>query len=86
MKNKSIEETRHVLAEEMKKYVEIILKEYGKFIPKDRQDFLRSIQDYASRIIIRDTGTISMFAYKDKIYMPQNAYKVFRFMKMIPGL
>lgn len=79
------ENVKAILAENMKKYVQIILKEYAKVIPEERQRFLRENDDYYSRIIIKDTGTISMFATNEGIVMPKGAYKIFKYFKLIPG-
>ena len=57
MKN-IVENTRCVLADDMRKYVQVILKEYGEAIPEERKEFLKTIDDYNSRI--KDSGTISM--------------------------
>lgn len=81
----SIERTRSILADDMKKYVEIILKEYGSFIPEQHKEYLKSISDYSSRIMVQDTGTISMFANDKGVVMPKGAYKIFKYLKMIPG-
>lgn len=85
MKNEDLEKTRSVLAEDMKKYVEIILKEYGNFIPEQHKEYLKSINDYSSRIMVQDTGTISMFANGTGVVMPEGAYKIFKYLRMMPG-
>lgn len=85
MKKNKIEDTRHVLAEDMKKYVQVILKEYGDVIPEERREFLREIDDCYSRIMVEDSGTISMFATSSGIIMPKGAYEIFKYMKRIPG-
>ena len=85
MKPKLIDNAKHILAEDMEKYVQIILKEYEKFIPQERQEYLKSIPEYQSRIIVEDSGTISMFAVGNNVIMPLSAYKIFKYMKMIPG-
>lgn len=85
MRKNNINNTRQVLAEDMKKYVQLILKEYKNFIPKERQEFLIGISDYYSRVTVEDRGTISMFATNNGIVMPESAYRIFRLMKFIPG-
>ena len=62
VKNNTIINTKTVLANDMKKYVELILEEYGQYIPEATKDFLKSIDNYSDRIVAQDTGTISMFA------------------------
>lgn len=84
MKN-TVESTRKVLADDMKKYVEIILKEYENVIPAEQKEFLRRIDDYLPRIMVYDTGTISMFAIDIGVVMPEGAYKIFKYLKMMPG-
>lgn len=85
MLNDKIENTRRILAKDMKKYVQVILKEYGDVIPEGRQEFLSAIDDYYPRIIVKDTGTISMFATNNGIIMPKGAYPILKYMRMIPG-
>ena len=84
MKEPSIEETRSILAEEMKKYVEIILKEFHDVIPTSRQDALRNIQDFKEYVLIEDSGTISMFAKGLNVIMPLGAYQIFERMSREP--
>jgi len=76
---------KNILADDMKKYVELILKEYGDYIPKDKKAFLKSIDDYYDRIVVQDTGTISMFATDSEVIMPKGADKIFKYLKMVPG-
>lgn len=85
IKKHNIDNTKFILAEDMKKYVKIILDEFGDVIPEEKQLFLRKIDDYNKRILLIDYGTISMFANSENIFMPIGAYKIFRFMKLIPG-
>lgn len=84
MQINSIEQTKRVLAEDMKKYVEIILKEYGDFIPEERKVFLSGIYDYCSRIQVCESGTISMFATATEIIMPLAAYEIFQALRTHP--
>ena len=85
MEKNKIENTKRILAEDMKKYVEVILKEYATVIPEERQEYLKKIDEYYSRIIVEESGTISMFATPRGIIMPKGAYKIFEYMKLIPG-
>lgn len=85
MTKNDIEKIKKVLAEDMQKYVQTILQEYGTAIPKKRRDFLHGIEDYNSKIIVEKTGTISMFADEKAIYMPKGAYRIFKYMKLLPG-
>lgn len=85
MKKNKIEQTKQILAEDMKKYVQLILKEFSTTIPNERQEFLKGIDEYESRIIIKDSNTISMFANSNGVIMPKGAYKIFKYMKLIPG-
>lgn len=85
IKKHNIDNTKFILAEDMKKYVKIILDEFGDVIPEEKQLFLRKIDDYNERILLSDYGTISMFANNENIFMPIGAYKIFRFMKLMPG-
>ena len=85
MEKNKIENTKRILAEDMKKYVEVILKEYATVIPEERQEYLKKIDEYYSKIIVEESGTISMFATARGIIMPKGAYKIFKYMKLIPG-
>ena len=85
MLNNKIENTKRILAKDMKEYVQAILKEYGAVIPEERQEFLKAIDDYYSRIIVEDSGTISIFATNNGIIMPKGAYQIFKYMRMLPG-
>lgn len=85
MKKNNIEKTKDILASDMKYYVQIILKEFGNNISEERKVFLQSIDDYNSRIAVEDSGTISMYATDWEVIMPYGAYKIFRFMRFIPG-
>jgi len=84
MKNK-LDNIRTVLATDMKRYVEVILKEYGNYIPEAKKEALNGIDDYSNQIKIQDTGTISMFADGLDVIMPKAAEKIFKYLKMIPG-
>lgn len=83
--DKQIEEIKEVLANKTKEYVEIIKSEYKDYIPKERMDFLNSIENYKDIIKIEETGTISLFVKNDKIYFPLSAFKILNLMKFIPG-
>lgn len=85
MENSKIEDTKRILAEDMKKYLQVILKEYSNIIPEEKQEYLKNIDEYSSKIILEDSGTISMFATPRGIIMPKGAYKIFKYMKFIPG-
>lgn len=64
------------LAKNFQEYIQIILEKYDKYIPEDRKAFLKSIQHYEEMLEIADTGTISLYCYKNKIYFPQLAFKI----------
>ncbi len=83
--NDKFEKARKVLAHDMREYVQLILKEHTNDIHQERQEYLRAIDDYYSRIVVTDNGTISMFATNREIIMPSLAYKIFKYMKFIPG-
>jgi len=85
VKNNTIVDTKKVLAADMKKYVELILEEYGQYIPETTKAFLKSIDNYSDRIRVQDTGTISMFATETEVIMPEGAYKIFKYLRMLPG-
>lgn len=76
---------KKVLEEDLKKYVSIILKENENFIPVERKKFLKAIKRWDNIVTVRDNGTISMFATNKNIIMSKSAFKVFRYMKLIPG-
>ena len=66
MSNIDMRDTKKYLASQLEKYVSIIKKEYGEFIPKDRLDFLNAITNYEDLIKIEDTGTITCFVREGK--------------------
>ncbi len=73
------------LSKKLKEYVEIILDEYHDYIPKERQDYLKSIKDFTSCIEIADTGTIScLCGPNNKIYFPTLAFSILELFKSNP--
>ncbi|MFA5603260.1 MAG: hypothetical protein WDA12_00170 [Bacilli bacterium] len=81
----NINKIKNNLAIDLQLYIEIIKDEYKDFISKERLDFLNSINDFKNIIIIKNTGTISMFVRDNNIYFPTSAYKIINKMKFIPG-
>lgn len=85
MKKSRIDTVKNLLVNDMEKYVELILREYGEYISSPIKGALQEIRDYNDKIVLRDTGTISMFATKSEVIMPKGAYKIFKYMRLIPG-
>ena len=74
------EKDKKNIATNFKKYVQIILSEYGEIIPKPIKDRLMSINNYEDLVKIYDTGTISLFADPNtsKIHLPLGAYNAIK--------
>ncbi len=79
-----MQEIKRNLANNLQKYISIILEEYGSYIPEERKTYLENITDYDSCIEIKDTGTISLYYFNDKIYFPELAFTVLEQLKNSP--
>ena len=64
-----MKEIKRNLANNLQRYISIILEEYASYIPKERKEYLESIKDYESCIEITDLGTISLYYFNNKIYL-----------------
>lgn len=88
MSPKKKEEIIEKLSKQAGKYIKIILKEYGEYIPNYRKEELSNIKDLKEHITIEDTGTISCLyrrdSCSDKIYMPLLADKILKIVRYLP--
>ena len=75
------------LTKELEKYIELIIKEYGKYIKQDDLNRLKSLKSYSDVIVIENTGTISCFvdSFKKNIHFPILADKLLSKAKFVPG-
>ncbi len=85
MSKLEIDKIKNNLAHQLKFYIYIIKEEYKDFIPKEKMEYLNSINNFNSIILIEKTRTISMFVRDNKIYFPKSAFNILNKMKLIPG-
>lgn len=76
---KELEKIKNNLIIMIKKYIEIIRKEY-----KNLTNIPDNIE-LENHVHIEDTGTISLFVYNKHFYFPTDAFKVLDALKKIPG-
>lgn len=76
-----MKEIKRNLANNLQRYISIILEEYASYIPKERKKYLENIKDYESCIEIADLGTISLYYFNNKIYFPTLAFSVLEHLK-----
>ncbi len=75
---------KKVISDNVKKFVDTILSEYGDNIPQNIKDYLKSI-NIEDIVHIDNTGTISLYVSDGEIYLPKNAYNVLSLVSKIPG-
>lgn len=85
MKETNFKEIHNKLTNEVTEYINAIKEEYGKFIPKERLEYLNNIKDYSEIIRIHDYGNINGYANDFSINMPLCADKVLQTFEKIPG-
>ena len=85
IKSLNIEKTQEYLALQVELYIKLIIKEYGKYIPKYIIEHLNGITDYKQIIKIYDYGEINAYANIGRINMPLCANKVLNKISKIPG-
>lgn len=73
------------LTERIKEYISIIIKEYGEYIPKERLDYLNSIEDYSKILRIYDYKEVSAYANERNINMPLCADRLLNIASKVPG-
>lgn len=73
------------LTERIKEYISVIIEEYGKFIPKERLDYLKSIKDYNEILRIYDYKEVSAYANERNISMPLCADRLLNMISKVPG-
>ena len=81
--NQKVDKTK--LVEELRKYIDTITSEYGKFIPEKIKGYLNNILNFEDIVHIEDTGTISLFVENGEVYLPTDAYKVLYLLSKVPG-
>ena len=84
MKN-NIESDREKIAVLFKKYVNIILNEYGSKIPAKIREKLTRHDDFTDMIEIADTGTISLYVTNDMVlHLPLDGYNAMEELSRLP--
>ena len=84
MKN-NIKDIHDVLTQKLKIYINAIIREYGRFIPKDRLMYLENIKDYSKIINIHNFNSINGYASSNMIHMPLSALDVFNEISKLPN-
>lgn len=79
------EEIHKRLTEIIEIYIEVIKKDYGKYMHPKKLEQLNNIKDYGEIIKIYDFGSINGSANDYHVNMPLSAEKVFKKMRLIPG-
>lgn len=86
MSDKQKKELIDELAQQLEKYVSIILKEYGDLIQLEDIIRLKNVKDFREYIRIWDIGTITSLVTSDhKIHFPEKVYEILNKIKYIPG-
>lgn len=83
-KNKK-ENIKNILAKQIKEYMEIIIKEYGEYIPCEHLIYLKTIEDLKDKIHIEKTGTITLFVRDGEFYFPEHVEGILNKLKFVPG-
>ena len=84
---KTVKNHRRILADEMKKFVEMIIEDYKNYIPHERKEHVKKIDDFYDIVKIRDDKKL-VFTSNEKencVTMPGYVYKIRRYVRFIPG-
>lgn len=73
------------MADKLKIYIDAIIEMYGSYIPNNRLNYLKNIDNYESLIKIHDYESINGYASDDGINLPLCADRVFKKINKIPG-
>ena len=85
MDNVKLAEMHSRLTERIKKYINIIINEYGPYMPVDVITRLRGIQDFSKILRIYDYGEVSAYADEENVHMPLCADRLLNIASRIPG-
>jgi len=80
IEKKQIEKDKKILITDIKKYINIIKKEYKNII-QISNNIIDNLED---KIHIKETGTISLYILNNEFYFPIDAYKVLNSYKSNP--
>ncbi len=72
------------LAKQLEEYIKAIIEKYGKYIPKEKLDRLKSITDFKSIIKLDDYGSVSAYANENEITLPLHADKILKDFSKMP--
>lgn len=85
MENMNLENVHKRLTERIKKYIELIKKEYSAYMPIEVLQRLNNIDDYSQILKIYDYGEVSAYASEKNIKMPLCADKLLTIASKVPG-
>ena len=85
MSTLDIEKTHRRLTERIKEYIQIIVKEFGLYMPKYIMNKLNSIEDYSQILKIYDYGEVNAYADSRNVHMPLCADRLLNIVSRIPG-
>lgn len=85
MDNLKLAEIHRRLTERIKEYINIIINEYGPYMPMDVLTRLRGIQDFSKILRIYDYGEVSAYADEENVHMPLCADRLLNIASRIPG-
>jgi len=85
MKQTDMTKVHEKLTENIEKYINIIVQEYGNYMPTNVLERLKNISDYSQILQIHDYGEVSAYANKNNILMPLCADKILESASKLPG-
>lgn len=80
-----MDENKKIIVSKLEIYVKAIIEKYGCYIPSDRLEYLKNIDDYSKFVNIYDYGSINGFASSDGIGLPLCVNRIFNKLSKIPG-
>lgn len=79
-----MEKIKKIVALNLEKYINIIIKEYHEYLSQEQIQELQKI-NYNDNIFITDTGTITIIVKDKKLYLPTEAFNVINELKKNPN-
>lgn len=73
------------LCESVKSYIELAIKEYGKYMKPDQLEWLNEQKERKDIVRYNNDKTISFFCMNDYIEIPRYGMKILKKLKWIPG-
>lgn len=80
-----ISRVKNNLANNLKQYVSAITEKYSRYIPQERLNYLKSIDDFGSVINIYDYGSVNAYATDYEISMPLCADRLLNMASKVIG-